>query len=636
MHDPHPTMIGPFELLGELARGGAGVVYKARDTRADRVVVLKLLLHTSELHAQRLRREAEAMAHLKHRNVLGLHARGQHRGAPYLVLPFVPCESLEDRLSRGGPLSVEHALRYARQVGEGLAAAHAAGLLHRDVKPANVLIDEHDQALLTDFGLVKRTEARAETLSLSVQGGCLGTPGYWPPEQALGRLDQIGPPADVYGLGALLYALLTGFPPRDAPTLAAAVIATHRPLTPLSQRRPDAPAWLDELVHACLATDPAARPVLPEVLRALHAESAFDAPRPARRLAARAAAGSGLLLLAALLAVAWPQARDAPEAPAAAGARGPANAPAPQTHEPPAPPPSPVADALAQDPDEALEARLQELAQDLARPQATPLAKTLPQATPPPQARPAVELVDERHALERRLGARVYDALLAANRFSEEHDWPQIERLSGLSPDLGFVSRSESLVQASRALLRHADAPPGLWLRCLLETLRLGRTDSYVALGKIAEADPLLAGSAQRSEALATEVLWRAVEAKVPLGFATLSWRILTRDVLPHGAGLERLERVLRLAGSDLDRLRLSEAPHRLSLACAAAYLALEAPERSPAPPAAVLEFLELSVRQGRLAQSETPDFLTQVERGAELAERLRSRLDPEATPLPR
>ena len=272
-----PVRIDHYEVHDELARGGMGVVYRATDTRSGAKVVVKLLKVDSEKARRRLRREAKAMRRLTHPSVLALYDDGEHEGRPYLVLPYVEGESLQDRLDREGTLSVDDAVDIAIQVGGGLRAAHQLGLLHRDVKPDNVLVDGHMRGAvkLTDFGLVKDTDpGRSASTSLSVRGQFLGTPGYWPPEQAFGRLVLIGPASDVYALGALLYALLSGHPPRPNDTLPRALQAFDTPPPPLL----DAPDWLDDLIQRCLADDVAARPPLDAVLDTLQAHAPLPAP----------------------------------------------------------------------------------------------------------------------------------------------------------------------------------------------------------------------------------------------------------------------------------------------------------------------------------------------------------------------
>ena len=268
--------IGHYEVHDELARGGMGVVFRATDTRSGADVVVKLLRVDTEKARRRLAREADAMRRLKHPSVVTLYDLGEHQGQPYLVLPYVEGDSLDERLRREGALPLEEALDVALQIGEALQACHALGLLHRDVKPGNVLLDAKlpGRVKLTDFGLVKDTDPTpTRSAGLTVSGNLLGTPGYWPPEQARGRLEEIGPPSDVYALGALIYALVSGEPPRPTGALQRALDAFATPVAPLGER---APAWLDTLVRRCLESDPAERPPLDTVLATLSRQR--DAP----------------------------------------------------------------------------------------------------------------------------------------------------------------------------------------------------------------------------------------------------------------------------------------------------------------------------------------------------------------------
>lgn len=262
--------IGPYEVQEELARGGVGVIYLGRDPRLGRQVVLKLLQLDDDRSRARLDREAKAMAQLVHPHVVPLLDAGEHEGEPYLVLPYVKGESLQDTLDREGALSVRDTVRCALQISQGLSAVHAQGLVHRDLKPANLLLDQHGNALITDFGLVKDVSPEeSRSISVSVRGRFLGTPGYWPPEQARGRLHEIGPHSDVYALGATLHALLTGVAPRNPGSMIQALECFKEPLPPLALLRPPGdpvPGWLEGVVRACLRNAPAERPELSQVL----------------------------------------------------------------------------------------------------------------------------------------------------------------------------------------------------------------------------------------------------------------------------------------------------------------------------------------------------------------------------------
>src|SRR5262249_23081676 len=205
------------EIVGELGRGGMGVVYQARQLRLNRVVALKMILagsHAGEQDVLRFLGEAEAVAALHHPNIVPLYEFGQHHGLPYFTLAFVPGGSLGDKL-QGTPLPPQEAARLAEQLARGVAYAHAKGIIHRDLKPGNVLLDEDGTARITDFGLAKRVEVGT---GLTASGAIMGSAEYMAPEQASGRSKEVGPAADVYALGAILYECLTGRPPFKAAT----------------------------------------------------------------------------------------------------------------------------------------------------------------------------------------------------------------------------------------------------------------------------------------------------------------------------------------------------------------------------------------------------------------------------------
>jgi len=313
--------LGPYELREALARGGVGTVYRGWDPALEREVAVKVLteLGGSQLLA-RFEREAAVHARLRHPHVVAVHAAGHDRGVPYLVMDLVPGESLQRRLDRAGPLPVAEAVAAVRKLARAVAAAHDLGVLHRDLKPANVLLAPGDggalEPRLTDFGLAAIAAASGERLTAT--GAALGTPGYWPPEQARGELARIGPASDVYGLGATLYALLTGRPPVAGETPAEALAAlADGPPEPPSARRPEVDAGLEAIVLRCLAADPAARyPTATALAEALEAWAGGGAapPRVARRAVA---AGSIALAVAAaallgVTAAAWPEPAASP------------------------------------------------------------------------------------------------------------------------------------------------------------------------------------------------------------------------------------------------------------------------------------------------------------------------------------
>ena len=206
---------GDYELLEEIARGGMGVVYKARQINLNRIVALKMILSgqlASDEDVQRFYAEAEAAANLDHPGIVPIYEVGEHEGQHYFSMGYIEGESLADTI-RDAPLSPRQAAEYVKKIAEAIAYAHERGVIHRDLKPANVLLDRYGEPKVTDFGLAKKVEGDSD---LTATGQVLGTPSYMPPEQAAGNLDEIGPLSDVYSLGAVLYCLLTGRPPFQA------------------------------------------------------------------------------------------------------------------------------------------------------------------------------------------------------------------------------------------------------------------------------------------------------------------------------------------------------------------------------------------------------------------------------------
>jgi serine/threonine protein kinase/WD40 repeat protein len=208
---------GDYELIEEIARGGMGVVYKARQVSLNRTVALKMMRPgslASEDEVRRFRVEAEAAASLQHPNIVAIHEVGEQDGLQYFSMDYVEGQSLAGMI-REHPLPKETAARYVKTIAEAIAYAHRCGILHRDLKPSNVLMDQSGQVRITDFGLAKRI---AEDSGLTATGAVLGTPSYMPPEQASGQRVKLGPASDVYSLGAILYELLVGRPPFQAET----------------------------------------------------------------------------------------------------------------------------------------------------------------------------------------------------------------------------------------------------------------------------------------------------------------------------------------------------------------------------------------------------------------------------------
>jgi WD40 repeat protein len=204
-----------YELLEKIARGGMGVVWKARQLALNRIVAVKMIgagdLATDE-EVQRFRHEAEAAAQLDHPGIVPVFEVGLHEGTHYFSMAYVEGGSLAARVKEG-PLPQREAAVLVKQAAEAIAFAHERGIIHRDLKPSNVLLDKEKRAKVTDFGLAKRVQGASQ---VTVRGQVLGTPSYMPPEQAAGKADEVGAAADIYSLGALLYCLLSGRPPFQA------------------------------------------------------------------------------------------------------------------------------------------------------------------------------------------------------------------------------------------------------------------------------------------------------------------------------------------------------------------------------------------------------------------------------------
>jgi WD40 repeat protein/tetratricopeptide (TPR) repeat protein len=207
------ALIGPYEVLDELGKGGMGVVYRARHIHLNRVAALKMILGGARIgpeHYERFRTEAEAVAKLDHPNIVRVYDVGEHQGSPYIALELIEGGSLAKKAA-GKPQSAKYAAQTVESLCRAVHAAHQQNIIHRDLKPANVLLTLDGQPKVTDFGLAKDT-AQAQS-GLTNAGSILGTPSYMAPEQAAGRVMDIGPATDVYALGAILYELLTGRPP---------------------------------------------------------------------------------------------------------------------------------------------------------------------------------------------------------------------------------------------------------------------------------------------------------------------------------------------------------------------------------------------------------------------------------------
>jgi eukaryotic-like serine/threonine-protein kinase len=245
-----------YALERELGRGGMAVVYLARDLRHDRPVALKVLLPSlsQSLGAERFLREIRTAARLQHPHILSVHDSGDADGQLWFTMPYVEGETLRRRLQREGQLPLPDALRIAREVADGLDFAHRHGVVHRDVKPENILLsDAH--ALVADFGISRALAGEAASDSLTESGVSLGTPAYMSPEQASGG--PVDARTDVYALGAVLYEMLAGEAPFTGPT-AQAIIAKrfHTDAIPLRAVRPSVPEHIERAVARALARVP--------------------------------------------------------------------------------------------------------------------------------------------------------------------------------------------------------------------------------------------------------------------------------------------------------------------------------------------------------------------------------------------
>jgi len=268
--------IGPYRVLDELARGGQGIVFRAEHPSGQRVA-LKLLARERALSRRRLETELATLRRLRHPNLVRVVDAGEHHGAPWIAQELVEGESLQARLDRVGAFAVGKAVEVAHSLALALDYAHGCGVLHRDLKPANVMLRPDGTPVLLDFGLARDLEDERSRVTQS--GVLMGSPGYWAPELATGQRAALGVPTDVYGLGALAYAMISGRPPVDPRSLD---VATSTECEPLHRVRPDVPRALSDVVARCLRAEPSARyPTCAAVARALLAAQEGEA-RPAR------------------------------------------------------------------------------------------------------------------------------------------------------------------------------------------------------------------------------------------------------------------------------------------------------------------------------------------------------------------
>src|SRR5206468_8871743 len=238
--------LGDYELLEEVGRGGQGVVFRARQKSLSRTVALKVISlgqWASKAHVKRLRREAEAAASLDHPSIVPIYEVGERDGSCYFSVKFVEGGQL-DEIVRHTPMSIRHAAELIAKVARTVHYAHEHGILHRDIKPGNILLDVKGEPLLTDFGLARLAESESSiTRTLEV----MGTPSYMAPEQAVGNNAAISSATDVYGLGAVIYQLLTGQPPFAGGT-------TYETIKLLLDAEPRQPRLLNPKIDRDLST----------------------------------------------------------------------------------------------------------------------------------------------------------------------------------------------------------------------------------------------------------------------------------------------------------------------------------------------------------------------------------------------
>lgn len=280
--------IGDYELLEKIGRGGMGIVFKARQISLNRDVAVKMILtgeYAGAEERRRFQREAEAAAQLRHPNIVAIHEVGDYEGRAYYSMDLIEGQTLAALLKEEGKLPPARAAELVRTLAEAVHFAHQRGTLHRDLKPGNVIIDKEACAHILDFGLARPVEKAGD---LTRTGDVMGSPSYMPPEQAEGRVGEIGPPSDVYALGAILFEVLTGRPPFVGET-AMEVLQQVLDKDPVPPRRinPGLPADLETICLKCLEKRPerryhSARALAEELQRFLNFEPITA--KPAGRL----------------------------------------------------------------------------------------------------------------------------------------------------------------------------------------------------------------------------------------------------------------------------------------------------------------------------------------------------------------
>jgi serine/threonine protein kinase len=298
------VLSGRYRLEAKLGSGGMSTVYLARDQTLDRQVAVKVMHREMSEQAdqlERFRQEARAVAKLSHPNVVSVIDAGEDGGHPYIVFEYVEGETLKQRISRNGALDTQEAIAYAIEIARGLSVAHARRMVHRDIKPQNILIDAEGRAKLTDFGISRQLEQDGMTAT----GRVLGTTDYVAPEQAMGR--KVDPRSDIYSLGVVLYEMLVGQVPFQADSqVGVAMKHVNEELPDVQRRRPEVSAAVALVVERATAKDPGERyqqvsEMIDDLSTALEVEAAragsttgeatsvLDAvPPPKRKLSSRA------------------------------------------------------------------------------------------------------------------------------------------------------------------------------------------------------------------------------------------------------------------------------------------------------------------------------------------------------------
>ncbi|MEO7998786.1 MAG: serine/threonine-protein kinase, partial [Gemmatimonadaceae bacterium] len=281
------ALAGHYVIVRALGQGGMGTVFLARDVTLDREVAVKVIspeLAASPELRERFLKEARTVAKLRHPNIVAVYTAGEGNGLLYFVMEFVPGESLRDRMTREGVMKSDVTCEILRDLSLALDYAHQSGIVHRDVKPENVLLDQQSgRAMLTDFGVAVALAAAGDS-RLTQAGFVLGSPRYMSPEQASGERDLDGR-SDLYSLGLIGYEMLTGSPAIDAPTAASTLVKqlTERP-DPVLQKAPNTPVEVGAAIDRVLLKNPADRFSRGAAFAAAIAGEAFDDNTPVNQI----------------------------------------------------------------------------------------------------------------------------------------------------------------------------------------------------------------------------------------------------------------------------------------------------------------------------------------------------------------